>query len=245
MSRKSIVFLLVILVGAWSLPASAQQDARVLMRALAQRYAGKKNLSFSVVYRYSKERAPGTYLDSLRGSFEISGDRYKYLIDSTEFLGTKDLSVILFKADRLIYLAKPSANVRSNNPLAMLDSLLWKKDSVESRVEDDGDRQKLILEFRPAGPVKRVEYQIDKRSGLVTRVINSIDSRQLYEASIRSQVQGAITYVIVEADIRDYKENAFPDDELDPGKYVKKTNGGYIAQAPYDSYKIFLATPDL
>lgn len=249
MTKKHIAVLFLMCCVCWRLPAFGQfpekQSVRMIMQSLAERYAAKKNLAFSVVYRYATEERPGVYLDSLKGGFKLSGDRYKYRIDSTEFIGTRDLSVILFRADRLIYLARPSAAMRSNNPLALLDSLLWKRDNVDCLVEESGEIEKVVLRFKPGGFVKQIEYLIDKRSGLLTRTINTIDSRQLYESSIRSRIQGAVTYVTVEADFLDYREGAFPDSELDPAAYVKKGDGGYIAQAPYESYKIFLANPDL
>lgn len=249
---KSKLILILFLLTGWQLsswaqaplPAQSAPQARDIIRSIANRYAAKKNLAFSVVYRYSTEVRPGEYLDSLKGSFEISGDRYKYSIDSTEFLGTKNLAVILFKSDNLIYLAKPPAAAQSNNPIAMLDSLFWKGDGVDSHVEEAGDQQKIILEFTPGKNVKRVEYRIDKKTGWVTRVLTTMDARQLYDPSVQSKVRGN-AYVIVETDLQDYRENAFPDSELDPGHYIKKTVDGYIAQAPYDTYKIFLASPDL
>jgi len=249
MTKGNIIAVLIIWSICGQLPVLAQssgkQPVMVAMQSLASRYAAKKNLAFSVVYRYSTESRPGDYLDSLKGSFEISGDRYKYRIDSTEFLSTKDISVILFRTDKLIYLAKPSAAMRSNNPLALLDSLLWKKDSVDGEVVEGGGLEKIVLRFKAGGPVKRIEYLIDKSSGLLIKATNTIDSRQLYDMSVRSKIQGAISYVNVEADLLDYREGVFSESELDPGLYVKKVDGQYITQAPYQSYKIFLANPDL
>jgi hypothetical protein len=249
MQMNRIAILLFLSCACWWLPVHAQspdkQRTKVIMQSLAERYAAKKDLSFTVVYRYAAEDKPGIYLDSLHGNFKLNGDRYKYALDSTEFIGTKELSVVLFKADKMIYLAKPSATMQTSNPLALMDSLLWKRDSVDCRVEESGDWQKVVLLFKPGGSIKRIEYLIDKRSGLVTRINNTIDSRQLYDASVRSKVQGAISYVTVEADFLDYREGAFPDSELDPGHYVKKIDGAYVAQVPYESYKIFLANPDL
>lgn len=232
-----------------TLPALAQtpdkEKIMAAMQALARQYAGKKNLAFSISYHYAMEDQPGVYLDSLKGRFMLNGDRYRYSLDSTEFIGSKELSVVLFKSDKMIYLAKPSKIAQMNNPMAMLDSLLWKKEGVESHIEETAGQQKISLLFKPGGPVKRVEYLIDKSSGLVTRIINTIDSRQLYDPSVQSKIQGVTSYVVVEAEFGNYLEDAFPDSDLDPGSVVKKLNGQYIAQAPYGSYKIFLANPDL
>ncbi|HEY4291362.1 MAG TPA: hypothetical protein VGN00_29880 [Puia sp.] len=249
MTKRNIIPVLLTWCIGCQLPVFAQssgkQPVMAAMQSLAGRYAAKKNLSFSVVYRYSTETRPGVYLDSLKGRCEISGDRYKYRIDSTEFLSTKDISVILFRTDKLIYLAKPSAAMRSNNPLALLDSLLWKKDSVDGEVVELGELEKIVLRFKAGGPVKRIEYVVDRSSGLLIKATNTIDSRQLYDVSVRSKIQGPVSYINVEADFVDYREGAFPGIELDPTLYVKKVDGQFITQAPYQSYKIFLANPDL
>lgn len=215
------------------------------MRALIGRYTGQPSLRFSVTYRYAAEDRPDLYLDSLKGSFELSGDRYRYELAGTEYIGTKDLSLILFKEDKLIFLARPAATPVMNNPLSLMDSLLWKNDSIGCRVEETADQQKVIFSFPPGKSIKRMQYWVDKRSGMMTRMINTIDSRQLYDPSVQSLVKGVNSYVNVEVELTDYRRNAFAGEELEAGHYFKKEGNQYVAVAPYETYKIFLSTPDL
>jgi hypothetical protein len=249
MQAKKIGFLL-LLVSCYRLsPALAQgtekQQARQVLQSMSDRYKSYRNLSFTIAYKYAGEDRPGVYLDSLKGNLKISGDRYKYVLDSTEFIGSKDWSVILFKKDRILFLAKPSAALQTVNPLALLDSLVWKNDSVDCRLETSKEQQKVIISFRPGMTTKRIEYIIDRGSGLIVRMINIVQSRQLYEHSIQSRVDDLSSYAIVETDFSNYREGAFEERELDPGRYFKKQDGQYVTLAPYESYKIFLGTPDL
>jgi hypothetical protein len=76
-------------------------------------------------------------------------------------------------------------------------------------------------------------------------MVNIVESRELYDPSVRSLVAGNSSYAIVETDLTNYREGAFEDSELDPGRYFKKVGKEYVSVAPYESYKIFLGTPDL
>ena len=222
-----------------------KQQARQVLQSMSDKYRSYRNLSFTIAYKYAGEDQPGVYLDSLKGNLEMSGDRYKYVLDSTEFIGSKDWSVILFKKDRILFLARPSAALQTANPLALLDSLVWKNGGVDCRLEETKQQQKVIISFRPGMTTKRIEYTIDRASGLIVKMINIVQSRQLYEHSVQSRVDDPSSYAIVETDFSNYREGAFEESELDPGRYFKKQDGQYVTLAPYESYKIFLGTPDL
>jgi len=113
MKVKKIAVLLLLVSCCRLTPALAQgtekQQARMVLQSMSDRYKSYRNLSFTIAYKYAAEDRPGVYLDSLKGTLKISGDRYKYVLDSTEFIESKDWAVILFKKDRILFLAKPSA----------------------------------------------------------------------------------------------------------------------------------------
>jgi hypothetical protein len=224
--------------------SSDKQQVMAAMRALSNRYKNFKRLSFTIAYKYAAEDKPGLYLDSLKGSITVSGNRYDYSIDSTEFIGGIDLSVILFKQDKIMYLVRPSAAQRNVNPLAMLDSLLTRNDSVDCRLTETGTEQTITMTFKPGKATKRVEYTIDRNSGLLTKMINVVPAKELYNATAKPLVKGNSSYAIVETEFRDYREDS-GEDVPDPGRYCKKQGDRYVTLAPYESYKIFLGTPDL
>ncbi|OJW57874.1 MAG: hypothetical protein BGO55_10015 [Sphingobacteriales bacterium 50-39] len=216
-----------------------------IFRNVAERYKSNKELHFNMHYRYAAEDKPTVWLDSLKGDFTFYGDRYRYRLDSTEFVGGKDLSVILFKQDQVMYLARPGADMRSVNPMALLDSLLLKNDSVDCNIQETKDWQTIVLSFHPVRTTKRVEYVVDRHSGFIIRMINVVAARELYDASVRQKVTNEATYAIVETDLSDYRETDVAKDEWDLGRLFKKDGKEYIPQPPYQSYKIFLGSPDL
>jgi hypothetical protein len=247
---STILKTILILLSCCPLLSAAQgqsSDKRQVMEAmtrLSNRYKNFKRLSFTIAYKYASEDRPGQYLDSLKGSITVSGNRYWYSIDSTEYIGGSDLSVILFKQDKIMYLVRPSATQRSANPLAMLDSFLTRNDSVDCRLTETGGLETITMTFKPGMASKRVEYCIDRNSGLLIKMINVVPSKELYSSSAKPLVKGNSSYAIVETEFRDYRE-ASGEELPDPGRYCKKQGDRYVTIAPYESYKIFLGTPDL
>jgi hypothetical protein len=222
-----------------------KQRAVEILRSLSDRYRTYKSLHFAIAYKYASEARPGVYLDSLKGDFKMSGSRYKYRLDSTEFIGNSDLTLILYRQDRVMFLSKTSPAMQSGNPMALLDSMLLKNDSVNCQLSETKEQQKIKISFRPGLATREMEYTIDRKSGFVTRIINVVQSQQLYDPSVRSLVDGHSSYAVVETDFMNYREGDFEDSELDTSKYFKKEGKDYITLAPYNSYKIFLGTPDL
>lgn len=230
-----------------TLLAQSSEKQRVIevMRALSERYKSYKGLSFTIAYRYASEDQPAVYLDSLKGSFTMSGSRYHYIVDSTEFIGGNDLSMTLFKEDKIMYLTRTSKALQSTNPLAMLDSFLTKNDNVDCELSETNATQSITMKFKPGMTVKRIEYRIDRASGLVTKMINVVQSKQLYDPSVRPLVKGASSYAIVETDFLNYREENAGGSVPDLDRYFKKEGKEYVTVPPYEAYKIFLGTPDL
>jgi hypothetical protein len=242
--------LFVLAVCSAGLSASAQdlaakQRAISIFREVAERYKSDKELHFNMRYRYAAEDRPAVWLDSLKGDFVYYRDWYRYRMDSTEFFGGKDVSVALFKQDQVMYLAKPGSNSRNMNPMAMLDSLLLKNDSVDCRILETKGWQTIVLSFHPARTTKRIEYVIDRHSGYITKMINVVSARELYDVSVRQKVTDDATYAIVETELSNYRETNAKEADWDLGRLFKKEGKEYIPQAPYQLYKIFLGTPDL
>ena len=226
-------------------PSTEKQRAVALLRSVGEHYRSYKGLHFSVQYRYADERKPGIYLDSLKGDFTISGDRYRYSLDSTEFISGKTMSVILFKQDQLMYLARGDSAVQRGNPMALLDSVVLKNDSLDCRIQETKDWQTIILSFHPARKTKRVEYTIDRHTGFLTKAITVVSARELYDVSVRQKVEDDNTYAIVETVFGDYRATDPLGEEWDLNRLFKKEGREYIPLPPYETYKIVLGSPDL
>jgi outer membrane lipoprotein-sorting protein len=221
-----------------------KQRALDALRALSGHYRNYKSLHFTISYKYSAESKPGVYLDSLKGYFTLSGLKYRYVMDSTEFIGDSDRVMVLYKQDRVMYLAKSSSSTQSGNPMALLDSLLLKNDSVGCQYSETTEKQQITLLFKPGKPAREITYTIDRKSGWMTRITQVVPSRQLYDPSVRAQVENNSSYAVVETDFMNYREGGAEESEPDLSRYFKKEGKQYIPLAPYDSYKIFLGTPD-
>jgi hypothetical protein len=248
MTIKKIGFGILFLCICWLPVVNAQQTdkhrAVEALQSLADKYRSFKSLHFSIAYRYAGEDRPGVYLDSLKGDFKMSGSSYRYTVDSTEYIGNKEVILIVFRQDRVLFLFRPST-LQTGNPMGLLDSLLLKNDNIQGMVEETPDQQRIILSFPPGAVTRKIVYTVDRKTGLAISMTNLIRSSQLYASSVRSRVDGGSSYVIVETSFSNYREGDFGQEELDPGRYFKKEGKDYVALPPYESYKIFKGTPDL
>lgn len=230
---KKIMIIILLTSGINSFAQTdARKEALELMRKLVKTYAPLSGLSFDIAYKYSMEKTPGVYLDSLSGQCKIMGDRYWYQLDSTESIKTSDYLVMVFREDEVIYLAKPSANMQANNPLAMIDSLLFQNNKISFEVKNEKLWQNLVMNFPAGSAYKKIEYRIDKLTGFLTNMIAIVKN----EAS---------EYAIVESRFFNYKLGQMDQTVFDANRYFRKNGSEYIAVAPFEQYKVFLGSPGL
>src|SRR5690348_109732 len=70
------------------LKAQTANDTAALfdeMKRLQSLYRSQ-GLSFDIRYTYASEQTPATILDSLTGNMEVSGNNYRYRVDSVEMI---------------------------------------------------------------------------------------------------------------------------------------------------------------
>jgi outer membrane lipoprotein-sorting protein len=223
---------------------ASKKEAIEALQQLVARYRAADHLSFNINYRYALESKPGEFLDSMRGSFKMHGLAYWYSIDSTESIVSKDYTLMLFKEDKIMYVAKPSAAVQDKNPLSLPDSVYLNSDAVKCSMEMLEREKKITLEFRPGAACKKIEYYINKRTGMADRVVSYVQSSQLYDPSVR-QVVDASVYAVMEMRFSNYREKSFDDAVLNMSKYFTKQGKEFTTVSPYESYKIFLGSPNL
>lgn len=247
MQLQKILFAIICTASLLKAPAqqpSEKQRAVTQLQAIAERYRNYKGLHFSVCYKYADEARPSAWLDSLKGDCALNGDQYRYTLDSTEFISGKEISVILFKQDQLMYLAKGTNALQQGNPMALLDSLLLKNDKVDGQVQETKDEQTIILSFHSPQKVKQVKYVVDKATGYITKMISIVPARELYDPSVQQKVEGD-AYAIVETSFTNIRQGDPAAKEWDLSRLFKKEGKEYIPLPPYDSYKIVLGSPDL
>jgi len=233
----------------WAVALAAQPDNRQaalgILHQLTRHYAQTPLLSFDVLYRYSSEQAPGVYMDSLRGSCKMDGERYWYLLDSTETVCTGKLIVVLYREDKLMYLSAPSPQTAGSNPIALPDSFLTKKEGIQYDIIHVGDETTVIIQFGKGYTYKRVEYHIDDKTGLLNRMVSVVKSEQLYDPTVRNVITPADSYALVEAVFSHYRQKEFDTGVFETSRYCTKESGSYTTTAAYNQYKIFLGKTGL
>jgi hypothetical protein len=215
------------------------------LKTISDRYQGKRSLSFDISYRYANEQQPGVFLDSISGSFKINGKNYWYVLDNTEAIGDSQYLIMLFKEDRIMYLTKPSSFTLMQNPLSLIDSYLVARADIRYTISSQKKEKKISLDFGDNGKYRKIEYTIDLASGFMTKMTCVVRASEMYDATVKPQVEDASVYVQVEAVFKNYKENGFAEGFFNTAKYFKKNGEEYIALPPYETYKVFLGTNTL
>ncbi|WP_276482886.1 hypothetical protein [Paraflavitalea pollutisoli] len=233
---------------ALSTQAQTESDPRAksALRRLASAYQQPAYLGFDVLYRYASESNPKQYLDSLRGQYKVHGNKFWSQLDSQETVSNSELVLTVFKEDKLLFLAKAAAGGAPGNPVAMLDSFLVESRANAFTYTSSAAEEIVSLQLPDGGPCKKMTWYIDRKTGYLRRMESLMRSDQLYEPAAQPLLKDAASvYVVVETDYQHYRTGGFGDEVFDLGKYYRKEGGEYIAQAPYDGYKVFLSSTGL
>jgi hypothetical protein len=254
MKRVIVIVVTMMLAGSGLQAQDAEtQQALAVLKTMSVNYQQASHLAFDVVYRYAAENAPSVYLDSVEGHFKMNGTRYWYMLDSTESINTSDYVIMLFKQDKMMYLAKPSSGsaVSGNivtaaaNPVSNLENYFTNNKNISCRVLDAGLQQIVTIEFIVPEVYKSVEYHINKKTGYLVKMVSRVRAEQLYDASVRAQIEGGVTWAIVETVYSNHRRNDFDDSVFDSARYFKKEGSEYVTVGPYGEYKVFLGSAGL
>ena len=154
-----------------------------------------------------------------------------------------------------MYLAKPSDP--SLNPsmaisatvvpgaATQFENLLKNDTTIRCSIKELNNQKRITIEFTIPATYKKIEYYINNKTGYLEKMINVERSDQLYDASVQHLVDAEQSYAIVEAVYANYRPGNVDDNLFDVNRYFKKEGDDYITVAPYDTYKIFLGTPNL
>jgi hypothetical protein len=218
-------------------------ESKQLLQKVADKYRNAAHLSFDIAYYYAANKTPVVYLDSLQGHFKMNGSHYWFEVAGTESLYSDQYAMVLYKDDKLMYLTKPTASI--TNPVASLDDFLKADTLYTCSVTHEKQFDKLAIDFKARGAYKRTEYFIDTHTGFITRMVSWVRSELLYDPSAIPAIDQANAYSIVEMQFSHYQENSFDDKVLDTAQYFKKEGNEYVTVAPYETYKIFIGSPNL
>jgi hypothetical protein len=244
---KSVVAIISALIGLVCNVngQTERQLAEQALRDLNQKYYSSNQLAFQVSYRCRKNESSSAYIDSLRGEFKMSADKYWYKIDSIETIANNDTVLTLFREDQLMYLSKTSRQVRSNSPLAMLDSLFFNNPDYVFQISEDADEKMITVKSMAGQNFKDIEYHINKQSGFLNKIKTNVDASLLYDESVASKIDKASIYVVIEVLFSNYQSQSFDQSIFQSSNYFRHDGQQYTTVAPYQSYKIYLASPNL
>ena len=215
------------------------------LKKLSETYKAKPSLSFHISYYYADEQTPAIYLDSLKGSFKLHGNHFWYELNETEAMSGDNYIVMLFKEDQIMYLAKPGSEAKGLNPLSSLDSFVIDTNNVKGSIQEYQYERKISLSFTPGSKYKTIEYFISKETGLINRMINVVESGALFDENVQPLTNTNSSYAIVEIILSEYQTTEPAEKDFNTNRYFKKEGSDYVPVPPYESYKIFLGSPNL
>jgi len=238
---------LIALLLCFCLSFGQSNDKQKIIReltAVIENYRNPHYLSFDILYTYANEKQPSVLLDTLKGSFKISGVQYWYSLDQTEAVGDSHYVVMLFKDDQVMYITKPSAVSVTQNPVVLMDSVLLNSDSIQAYWSSTPKQKRITIQFSPGMKYKTIEYEIDP-SNFITKMKCIVRANELYDPSVKELIEDSDTYAIIETTFKNYKRGGVYTNQLDVKKYFKKEGNEFIPLPPFENYKIFLGSTNL
>ncbi len=206
-------------------------------------------LAFDVHYTYASELHPDAVLDSLHGRLEMSGNYYHYWLDSMETMVNANYSVTLFRNDKLMYLAKPSAAMAGVDPLMQLRVVLQRSGISSCAVTQQGALKVLRIDFGPQSSYKGMEMGIEKKTGYVTYMRYIMKTAMLMGAGGEAQVAKANAeygeYAIVQTTFDHYKQLPANNAVFDENAFFYKEGDAFKTTPAYSEYRIFKGSPNL
>lgn len=243
----SMTVVLLLVVTGQQLRAQAPGDTAALfaeMKQMNETYS--RNLSFGIKITYASEKQPGIVLDSAGGGIEYAGAIYHYWLDSVETFVNKKYSVTLFKKDKVMYLATPSAMGQTLDPAQQMRAVLQKTGYKSCTITQRGALKTLHIDFGPDGAYRQMEMNIDKKTGYVTSmryVVNTTMLKGQGAAGLVNAVEG--DYAIVLTTFDHYQLLPADYAGFDEGSFFYKDGQEFKTTAAYNDYKIFTGSPNL
>ncbi|WPQ66280.1 hypothetical protein SIO70_15575 [Chitinophaga sancti] len=241
-------FLTLIISIAAALSVQAQ-DTAAIAKAInifrrVQAKSQQQPVSFEVNYTYSNESTPGTLLDSLKGKIEISGENYRSTLDNTETIRNAKYSIVLFKEDKLMYLAANSKSASPADPLETLNALL--KGATNSTFSYQKRNTIINVSFPAGGNCKQLSITIDTVSQRLLSMQYILKTTLLMGDEMKNEVpEGYEEYAQVKASFFNYKDIPLNSSRFDEKAFFYKDGDAFKVTPEYEDYSIFVGTPGL
>ncbi|SFW81862.1 hypothetical protein [Chitinophaga sancti] len=242
--------LLALIIGMTVVISSHAKDTTAIKKALnmlrrVQAKSLQQPVSFDLKYTYSNEHTPYKLLDSLQGKVEMNGENYRCLLDHTETIHNGIYNIVLFKEDKLMYLAKNSKAASPVDPLATIYSLL--EAATGSSFSYQQKNTIIDVTFPANGPCKKMSIVIDTVSQRVISMNYVLKTTMLISADNQGDELpvGYEEYALVKTNLYNYKEIAANKSRYDEKEFFYREGDVLKVTPAYQDYNIFVGSPDL
>jgi hypothetical protein len=205
-------------------------------------------LSFDVKYLYSNEHTPEKVLDSLKGKIEMNGTDYRCQLDSTETIHNSKYNIILFKEDKIMYLAGASVQVPAEGPLASMQTILEKSGVTSCMISSEKGKMIIRFDFAAGGVCKQMQIVADtvkQRLYSMQYVIKTALLKDGQDSTENTEMEGYEEYALVKTSFYNYRDLQPDSKRFDESTFFYKEGAAFKVMPTYEEYKIFIATPNL
>lgn len=243
---RYILSLIISIAATLSVQA---QDTVAIAKAISifrrvQAKSQQQPVSFEVNYTYSNESTPETLLDSLKGKIEINGENYRSTLDSTETIRNAKYSIVLFKEDKLMYLAVNSKPTNPADPLETLNTLM--KGAANSTFSYQKRNTTINVSFPAGGNCKQLSIVIDTVSQRLVSMQYVLKTTLLMGDEMKNELpEGYEEYAQVKASFYNYKDIPVNSSRFDEKAFFYKDGDTFKVTPEYEDYNIFVGTPGL
>ena len=252
---RQAVCLRLVLTGCGMMQASAQgtenrskDDMLTALGTVRAAYHTNGKLRFNVLYRYTNENDPSHVLDSLSGNFEIDGDNYRCVLDNTETMHNSRYTIMLFKEDKIMYIAGPG-HAGGFEPMQMIDSALSHISDIKFEQSVSGSGKVLSVIFPEGLAYKRIDFTVDAASGYLLKTTYIVKTDQMASPELNAQTGGNISgydaYARVEAIYSGFTLSNADASGFDEKNFFTREGKDFTVTDNYKDYKIFIGTPNL
>lgn len=225
---------------------NAQNDRSEILRVfqmVSDKYSTEP-LRFEIKYYYADADKPNTLLDSLSGECILNKKSFWYGLDNTEIVSDSFFTVTLFKEDRLMYLSAPSKKALPQDPIKQFDTLLLNNKNIHFSLVRTGADYQISFEFDSVDVYKQMVFTVDGNRFLIKRVDNVVRASELYDPSVKSLLTTENKFAVVSMVMTNYRKETGTS-FIDSRKYFTRQGDSFIANPPFENYKIFVGTPNL
>lgn len=223
---------------------SSFEQAAGLIRKL-QASLNTQPVSFNVKYVYSNEHAAAEVLDSVSGTIDMNGSNYRCVMENTETVHNERYNIVLFKDDKIMYLAKTSADQAPTDPTGLMMSLIKNAGGQKCNVSSKGRNKIIRIDFKDEGRCKQIEISMDTVLMRLTTVSYIVRTTMLMESAEKSPGDGYEPYALVKASFYNYTKLPAEQPWLQEHHFFYKEGNEFKVTNAFMDYKLFIGTPNL